>query len=289
MLVAQVPSMTSLVDAASDSNRTEFKPVAATRRLRDGGSKRNKYVNVNFNDIKGDEGALTEYKGLSFFPFYYFDVSKSSNSKYVPSEMRGKAVRFTEFGSISVSDSDEVFTPESFDISSSGVDQYGYLFCVAAGFRDGSNLPSLLNALPAISARHKSKIDYDANVFMPELDIIALLESNSPSMMQGFTLRGNKAKRIYLDGFDSISHLVIVSMYGRDVASSPPVMLMDNLVYSNMEKGYSSSSGSESPTTEDNLYVEYNFQTVSGTCNLGTSDMISACKISFTTGELKIV
>jgi hypothetical protein len=74
------------------------------------------------------------------------------------------------------------------------------------------------------------------NAFIPSFNIPPELEAYFPSMIQSFTLRGSKAKRIYLDGFEDVKQIYIINVFGRGVTSPQPIMVMDNLVYTDMRE-----------------------------------------------------
>jgi hypothetical protein len=212
------------VTCPSESSAAEQEDPAASRRaLHDSGAN----VNANFNDIKGRDGILTEYKSLSFSNFYYFDVSKQPKGARIPSEMRGKAAGFSVLGSISAADPVNVFTPKSFDVSSPDIDKDGYLYSIIAGFPQ-SDLVTIQDVVQSLCCSPSNPASCTSCI--PSLE---QLEELFPSMVQSFTLRGTRAKRIYLDGFDDIRHLIIISVFGRGVTQTPAIVI-DNLVYSNM-------------------------------------------------------
>jgi hypothetical protein len=164
---------------------------AGSRALHDG---KGRYVNANFNDIKrqDNESPYTEYKGLTFFPFEFFDVSKAPRDKQISSEMRGKAAGFTVLGSISVTDPDMAFTPVSFDISSPNLDKDGYLYSMIVGFQYDS-MSLIMQVLEAIVgfdtsglADHKSGPSDTSvsipvvNAFIPSFNIPPSSKPTSP-------------------------------------------------------------------------------------------------------------
>jgi hypothetical protein len=247
----------------STDESAEAADVVASRALHDANNQGH-YVNANFNDLKNKdiESPYTEYKDLTFFLFEFFDISKAPRSQHIPSEMRGKAAGFTVLGSISVTDPDKAFTPVSFDISSPSIDNDGYLHSIIVGFQY-DNIGLIMQAIDAIIgygpitfpfngqnnglADHKNGPNGDSsdggsvsipivNTFIPNFNIPPELEAFFPSMIQGFTLRGNKAKRIYLDGFEDVKQLYIINLFGRGVTSPQPIMVMDNLVYTDVRE-----------------------------------------------------